>query len=79
METAELFDDLQTGTKVKMIRIRQHDLRLHIQEIFGADTFDGSIGSDGHKEWRLDLAMGGRDRAQAGFSLGIGFMVLEKH
>ena len=79
MQAAELFNDLQSRAQVKMIRVRQHDLRLHVDKIFGADAFDGAVGPDGHEERRLDLAVGRRDRAKPGFGFGICFVMLEKH
>lgn len=79
MQAAELFDNFQAGTQIKMVCVRQHDLRLHVDKVFSADAFHGAVGPDGHKERRLDPAVRRRDCAETGFRFRICFMMLKKH
>ena len=55
-------DDVKTRTQIEVVGVAQYDLRLHLLTQFREmHALHASHRSDGHKDWRLYLAVGSGD------------------
>ena len=59
VESAELFDCVDTRSREEMVGIGQYDGCAGVFEVVGGDTLYGACGADGHKYRGVDLAVGG--------------------
>lgn len=58
-------EDLRTRAEEEVVGVAEYDLRLDIVlQLLALHAFDGTHRSDGHKDWREDIAVVGMYHAR---------------
>jgi hypothetical protein len=71
METAEMFDHIQSRPNEQVIGVPENDLRVQFAQLARSHRFDRALCSDRHEDGRFDDTVRGRQAAAPRFCMSI--------